>query len=250
MTHTARTQEIDGHTIIRGFDFLQRDPEGTKARVREIIEESEEYIRFREILDDLERMKRAPVTPELLAAINEGGEEASKLSFVLAEQKKELLELIVVTFEPRANEVILSDEEYEILQAKYELAGQNRSITVDGKEIDDCVGVQYWIQDDDGWTHHVAREINTPLPDGAKTLEMLNSSEREIIEKMVRKEQIARLPKEEREKMKHQELSNLIFAAAQMRSGFEIMGESNPLQRSKDWYQARSEEIEELYEVG
>jgi hypothetical protein len=150
-----------------------------------------------------------------------------------------------VYFEPRPGEEILEDKEAEKLITVFRELKKNKRLLRNGETISYLVGVQYWHKENGKWRDGVIEKIGDEIPRGA-IIEPTPTEQQEIMLDMDR-QRIQSLSTKEKEFEKNQQLGQALNAAAIHKSKLEILGDPDPLGKSKAQYEKLKRKIEARY---
>jgi hypothetical protein len=153
-------EEIDGYTIIRGYDACPVDPEATKAAVAERIAENP-------ALADTD--------------LNELFETFAVYSANVGPGRK-----------------FISDDEYPACQALFDALGEYRCLTKDLVEITDFRNIEYWQKTDMRWTKQKISSIGEIVPTDAVLPDAMTEEQRAEISAQQESDRVAGLSGEQK----------------------------------------------------
>jgi hypothetical protein len=209
---TELLEEIDGYSIIRGFDVCSADPKATRAAIEEQIKNN----------------------PALAAASMETLFDAHVVYFT----------------NPGPERKLISETEYADHKAKFDALGERQCLTEQLEAIPDFRNVEYWQKLDGRWGKHKIGHIGETVPNGAILSDALNAAQREEIADQERADLIAALSPEEKEQEKQAQIKAVIHEAAIKKQEAEIEAELDDAPLTFDpvaWVRERKSEIEALY---
>jgi hypothetical protein len=205
-------EEIDGYTIIRGFDVYPVDPEATKAAV-------EEEVRKNPALADVD-LETLFDTYAVYSPNLGPGREA------------------------------ISDTEYTSYKVKFDALGEHECLTEESGVRADFRGTDYWQKSGGRWEKIKIEHIGEVIPAGTFAPDALTTQQREEIAAQVSMDRIAALPPEEKEKEKQAQIKAAIHEAVMKKQEAELEAEVNNAPMEFDsvaWVRERKSEIEALY---
>jgi hypothetical protein len=247
---TLKTKKIGNHEIVSGFGLLSIDPEATKLQNVEAIFALDEARALKLKLEEFETaISGIEISKE---QIEEFQQQIKILSLEFNQAAKEALRQNPVYFGKKSGELLDADlpgVTVDQLFEKWKVKGK-RQILIDGKEIDDFRGCQYFYKDNQGlWNES---EIITDLGVSMSTV-VVDEYEAQAIEKadltgeQLEEIRFQKLTAEEKAAEKMTAIDLKAAEAANMRSKLEIQGDSEALSKSQAWYNEQLIEINEKY---
>jgi hypothetical protein len=212
MKMTEIFEEIDGYTIIRGFDTCPIDPEATKAAVEDQIKRNPDL---------------AHADMETLFNTN-----------------------VVYSDNVGPGRKHVSQEEYAAHKARLDSLGENQLLTVELETIPDFRGTEYWQKAGSRWGKRKIEHIGEKVPANGILSDALTEIQRTEIVAQERADRIAALSPEEKENEKQAQIKAAIHEAALKKQEAEIEAEVNDEALTFDpvaWARERKSEIEALY---
>jgi hypothetical protein len=255
---TLITKKINGIEIVLGVDHAIIDPVTTKkailkSREKEISEASHqadglgtEYNkRFNELSQIASR--RQPTQAEeqkVTDAYNKYIPARQKVFDTLSITAEEIREHAIY-FEPRLGEELISDEKAKLILGLLSGLKKNQLLTADGTVIQNLVGQQYYKRVNGKLKRLSISKIGEELPDDSVL--HLSPAEQAEYRQALKRQRIAGLSEAEKEKEKSDKMSSALARCAVKKNEYEILGDPDPLKKSKDHYKKLCEEIEAQY---
>jgi hypothetical protein len=205
-------EEIDGYSVICGFDVCPFDPEATKAVVEEQIRQNPNL---------------AQTNLETLFAT-----------------------YAVYSVNPEAGQKLVSEDEYTDHKARLDTLEEHQCLTEDLETISDFRNVKYWQKLDGRWGEHKIEHLDETVPVDAILPDALNAALREEIAVQERADRIAALSPEEKESEKQAQIKAVIHEAVIKKQEAEIEAGVNETSLTFDpvaWVREQKREIEALY---
>lgn len=155
-------------------------------------------------------------------------------------------------FKPRSSEIIKTSDEIKELKEKLKNKGDNEQITVNGETIPDNRGKQFFYKDTLGeWVKtdiivvvNVTRD--SVIPDRYRALAI---EKKDLSAEQAEEIRIQLLTDEEKEKEVAFVKNSAMNQAINKRSGLEILGDTEALEKSQIFYQKVLTEIDEKYSI-
>ena len=204
--------EIDGYSVIRGFEECPVDPQATRMAVQGMI------------------------------ALNPG---------LAAENPETLYETYAVksrNFLPGRK--LVSEAHYETRRQMFDTIGPHQLLTEALEIIPDFRGVEYWQKTADRWDSHKIEHIGETVPAGAVLSDALTGDQRLEIAVQKEADRIAALSPQEKEAEKQNLIKAAIHEAAMKKQEAELEAAVNDTVMTFDavaWAQAKKSEIEARY---
>ena len=257
---TVITKEVDGHQIITGFDKQVFDPMATKEKVSKILEADETFLIMAQEIKGLtekqvneykeywEKVKKNPALREkasydlFIASQQEIQNRLIEVYKKVAEYKEKITKKNAVYFEPKKDEIPITDEKYDSLVAKVAVSKRHQHITIDGNIVEDYRGMDYYIPDGGDWKKETKSTLG-PLPIGA-TLE----KSPEVIEGLERR-RIKNMTNDQREVEKSAHVAVLTREAAIKMNEMELSGEIDPKVKAREWLDKEKIKLEKKYSI-
>lgn len=244
---TVITKEIDGYTVIQGFDRPLIDLEATKKVVGPLMEKTDEVKAVKKKGEELSRVHTARADlvrvarekyrnkdtsghAKAMYEIELRDEQIKTLSGDMQElctarniKAREVFRANAVHFEPKAGEDVVTDEEADTLKAAFISMPKGTKLLRDGTTVEDKRGVKY-VKAGKVLTVSALGE----KPDGP-LLEDVTPEEFEVmrLDAMTTDEKAAEL---------QTVLDGLAGQAANMRAKLEIQGDAEALTKAQAWY--------------
>jgi hypothetical protein len=209
---TEIIEEVDGYSIIRGFDVCPVDPEATKAAVAEQIKKNPDLAHT-----DLE-------------TLFETYEECSKN---LGPGRKPI-----------------SEAEYAARKAKFDVLGEHQLLTEALEIIPDFRTAEYWQKTNSRWGKYKIEHLGKTVPAKAVLPDALTGAQRSEIAAQERADRITALSPEEKEAEKQAQIKAVIHEAVIKKQEAELEAEVNDTSMEFDpviWVRERKSEIEAVY---
>ena len=161
------------------------------------------------------------------------------------EKSKELHSQHITFFEPKNGESIIDPDDGRM--EAFEGLKENELLKSDGSKIPNHKGKRYFAKKNGVWVEEKILEIGVEPSSGAKQFDELDEEDRAGVMKDAENRIIKKMSAVEKEKKKNDELKALLAQAAHKKSEYEILGEEDPLGKSKAWYEEKKAEIEAKY---
>jgi hypothetical protein len=205
-------EEIDGYTIIRGFDTYPLNPEATAAAVRKQIEKNP----------------------------------------ALAEVDPETLFDTYAEYSPNTGpgRKCITQAEYAERKPMFDALGEHECLTEEAGPLPDFRDTEYWQESGGRWKKIKIEHIGGTVPAGAVLPDALTEAQRTEIAAQERADRIAALSPEDREKEMRARIKAVIREAVIKKQEAELEAEVNDAPVEFDpvaWVRERKEEIEALY---
>jgi hypothetical protein len=205
-------EEIDGYSIIRGFDTCPVNPEATKAAVERQIAENPALANT-----DLETLFETYVV----------------YSMNLGPGRK-----------------CVTEAEYDEHKSKFDALQEHQLLAKELEIIPDFRNTEYWKKSGGRWGKIKSAHIGEVVPANAVLPDALTEAQRAEIAAQERADRIAALSPEDREKEKQAQIKAVIHEAAIKKQEAELEAGVNDTLLTFDsvaWARGRKEEIEALY---
>ena len=257
---TIITKKIDGYNIIVSFGDLLIEPVETRKKVdglmkgqqvvKDCVNKGKELSNIWTTRNDYIRVAKAAfksgdskkhadamyqieLRDEQIKALNK---ELVELKKKVEEKRQEIWKENLIYFDPKPSEIMIDEDKYlelgkVIMNAKEE---RGNLVDIDGKEIIDNRGVKYIKEGKIVEIKELGKKPEGPL------LKDVTPEEFERI-------RYRYTSLEDIEAEKQTKLNSLISEAANMRSRFEIQGDSDALKKAQDWYKLESQKVDDLY---
>jgi hypothetical protein len=207
-----RLEEVDGYSVIRGFDVCPYDPEATKAAVEEQI------------------VKNPALAQGDLGTLFETH--------------------AVYSDNTGPGRKAISEDEYAAHKAKFEALGELRRLTEDLEAIPDFRGNEYWLKQDGRWEKRKIERVGEAVPIDAYVSDTLTVAQRAEIAAQEKADRIAALSPESKEAEKQAQIKAVIHEAIIKKQEAELEAEVNDTLLTFDpvaWARERKGEIEAIY---
>lgn len=267
---TLKIEKVDGIQIVKGFMKLPVDSAATKngpalelikslpevaqiqAKAREGAEnmrkgfvEKKKAHEFRKIKNSAQADIHSGKCKDYFGAANICNDAIKEIQKKLAPKQKEILRNNAVYFEPRLNEVILSELEIADLELKLLDCGQNQKLKIDGSIVDDFRGVSYnkKISGTDIWGKVIIDKLGVKIPKGGKLDVDLTDTDKIEIEAG----RVSMLSAEDKTAEKENAVNAVMTESIKMKSELEIKADPAALTKSQDFYNGEVAKIESKY---
>lgn len=245
---TVLLKEIDGYNVISGMDIAIIDPVATKEAIlnkrRDAIQAIVDEIRSKQIAVIKARSGNKATLEKSIAELEMS---TNKLPALCEISRHDMIENAIY-FEPKRGEVIISDELSKTILEKLKALKPNIVMVLDNGTVNTVPnhrGTKYWIKEKGRWSFCEVKSIGIELPDKAN-VEITDTDWKEI-QIQDERDRIDGLSPEEKNLEKERCLNEAIVEANNKRSQYEILGEKDSLEKSKQFYQQRIKEIESKY---
>ena len=205
-------EEIDGYTVIRGFDACPIDPEATKVAVENEI-------------------KNNPALAD-------------------ADLKNLFGTYAVYSTNVGPGRRLLSEAEYTTRKAAFDALEEHHLLTEELEVIPDLRNTEYWHKANGRWEKIKIICLGETVPSDAVLPDALTEAQRGEIAAQERADRIAALPAAEKEAEKQAQIKAVIHEAVIKKEEAELEAEVNDTPLTFDpvvWVRERKEEIEALY---
>jgi len=275
MRKTIKYKTVGQYMVIDSFDELPIDPAQTEIANRNAIESLPEKLAIDSKMEELAVLRDNPVQPTF-EQVEQFNSELKALHDAFEICKNACINSNLIYAHPRANEVALTDSQYEQIKAMYDQKGKNKQVIIDiiqiestiedqaGNEftvlfpqlsrgaelIDDFIGCQYFYQDIGGiWiASDVISELGINKSMVVPDEELENAIESKDLTAEQREEiRIQGLTDEQKLEEKAVEIQRILSLAGQMRSELEILNDPDALTKAQDFYTAESAIIQQKY---
>ncbi|ETR68751.1 MAG: hypothetical protein OMM_04375 [Candidatus Magnetoglobus multicellularis str. Araruama] len=260
--------EIDGFKIIVGEAALIVDPEATKKKVGNSIENTEEFKQQKKYADEMNNhwrmMAQSEESYKLAEKQNnkkkmqehednyyyhrkkykELEKQLHKLAPIINKKRSELFKENEVYFEPSKNEIHVEDAQCDRL---INLFMKNSYVNTEGKIIPDNRGIYY--SKDKEWSRHEITKIGVdPQIDWIKEKNLTSDSKEEIYEQF-ELERIANLSPEDKLKEAEQLKVKVTSESVYMKHELEIKEDPKATEKSRKYYKEECQKIDDLYGI-
>lgn len=219
---TVITKEVDGFKVVVGFDKRLLDLVGTKKKMKDQIERTDEFKIYKRLT-----IKRANLELQILKKESRGIDATLTRSELLglekewSKSKKDMQDKTISArkksgtyFQPKNGEHVISEEEYQEYVGLCETAKENNSlVTYEKKIIPNKKGKSYFVKNANKITEHKIEKVGVDIPEGALT--ELNESDNILFQS-----------EEWRLAAFGQEKQSLILDATLKRSELELLGKT------------------------
>lgn len=277
---TVLFKYIDGYEIITGFDYPVADPVETAKVVEAEIKTTPEWLaveaekkvyadavamatasrvsvktRFNAMLKADKNLSRDDALAKLdiskekydwdraIVAMNLSQEVIKPLAEELEKVRMKLRVEKAVYFEPKAGEVIRTDEEVNALMDAIQRKADNTLIALDGAVVTDNRGIAYYYKVSDRWTRWLVAKLGHEIPSDA----VMSGDETERQAKEIERDRVAALPDHIKAEEKADAMADAMAEATGMKLTLEIEGDKSALKKSQAAYKKAVKGIEELY---
>jgi hypothetical protein len=209
---TEILEEIDGYSIIRGFDVCPVDPEATKAAIEERIKKNPEI---------------AQTDPATLF------ENFCVYSMNVGSGRKRVTEA-----------------DYAARKAKFDALGEHQCLTEELEVIPDFRTVEYWRKQGNRWGKYKIEHVGETVPGDAFLPDALNETQRAGIAAQERADRIAALSPDEKAAEKEARIKAVIHEAVIKKQEADLEAEVNDTALAFDpvaYVRECKSEIEALY---
>jgi hypothetical protein len=272
-------RKTDGINIVIGFGSPGIDPVATKKRVAEELQKSTEWKaaellreRIAENVGNLLK-NRAQLTTQLKisssrqtkhaiskktalrdryeetnAKIEEYRQQVGDAMAKVAERGKQLFDECAVLLQgPGYREV--DQATHQAMQDKHRALGPSQLLTADGSIVDDLRRTDYIYKIDGRWVSGRITKLGEVIPEGGKPVNQLTDDDRRGIMDQGKRDMIADLTPDEREKMLKQDLDAAALSAAQLVTAYELQRREDPRGDARAWLDVEESKIKEIYNV-
>jgi hypothetical protein len=205
-------EEVDGYSLIRGFDVCPVDPEATKAAVKEQISKNPDLAQ-----GDLGTLFETYA----VQSVNTGpGRKA------------------------------IDEDDGVAHKEKFEALGEHRRLTKDLETITDFRDSEYWQKQDGRWEKTKIELIGEIIPSDAFVADTLTAAQRAEIAVQEKADRIAALSPEDKAAEKQAQIKAVIHEAVIKKQEAELEAEVNDTPLTFDsvaWARERKSEIEAIY---
>lgn len=170
-------------------------------------------------------------------------DELPELNDKLKAKRKEMFAEHAVYFKPRDGEEEITPEEIIRLVKLYKNRTEDSLLTVEGKEIMDIRGTQYFLNTGGKWEVLNILRLGEKIPPKGKIFADLTPSEAVEVERAI----ISGLTTPQKAQRHADALATALSDAKSLRNDLEIKKTPSPLSESQKWYADKLEEINYLY---
>jgi hypothetical protein len=207
-----RLEEVDGYSVVRGFDVCPVDPEATKAAVEE-------------------QIKQNPALAQ------------SNLATLFETHAVQSVNI-------GPGRKAISEDAYATRKAKFEALKEHQLLTEGLEIIPDFRNVEYWQKQDGRWGKTKIEHIGEVIPSGAIVADALTAPQRAEIAAQEKADRIAALSPEDKAAEKQAQIKAVIHEAVIKKQEAELEAEVNDTPLTFDpvaWVRERKTEIEAIY---
>jgi hypothetical protein len=265
--NTVITKNIDGYQIVFGFSQLAIDPEGTKAKVRELAEQTPEHAALLDKKNELIKIckKKNKIIGEISSGKG-GKKKLDELAKVEAEQSeivrecnektgelfettKKIRENNLEYFGPTRGEYEVDDKSLALIQKQLDALQPGYLLEYEGGQIPNNRGQKYCLKKGGRWEIKTIEKLGETIPKKAKAPADLEPDEIAAINKQLKIEQVEGLSARQKKLMKQREIESIEEQAVTMRSKLEIKGENaaQALDTVRQWTADQIEALSEIY---
>lgn len=262
---TVLTKIIDDHEVIIGFDKPVFDPMSTRVRVNELMNQDSRakdlYNGIQAEIDNInivysqvaKKPKRHWKKKKGIEDLKEYNKNIDNSNLKIQAYRSQIKEIFddywshnQLYFDPKLGENFIHDEIAEELKGKLKTKRSDEVVLISGAFMKDHRDKEYWIKKDK-WKLHKITKLGDVLPKKGIWAENISMEQRMEIQEQLDLERISKLSNDKRSRELEQQLQFLLKAAASKKLEYEVLEESDPLTKSRKWYQEEKTRLEERY---